>query len=158
MQHNISNKLKSKKKSKKSDDVMASIELDSSIDVESGTITIDDTPPEEMLSTSEVLRESEEGEGGSISHSVEDVVYVLDLKPFFKVIDAEKGSKGAFKLVSLTENLLARTIGRHGTYTCQDNEMFFFRLDSKDIDGWKKASEIVNELGNHFLRGGFKPE
>jgi len=80
------------------------------------------------------------------------------LNPIFKAIGTTAGEKPARSLVRFCETLLSRTIGHDGTYTCQDDQIFFFQLKKSDGDGLRMVSKIVNELGVQFLRGGFNAE
>jgi hypothetical protein len=130
---------------------------DDGIDLETGTIKVDDSPPEVVISTAEVLRESTESESDVVRGN-EGKVFVIDLGPFFEVMGTDPASKLARSLITFGENLLARIIGRSGTYTLHGDTAFLFRLTVDDVAGWKMASKIVNELGVQFLRDGFKPE
>lgn len=80
------------------------------------------------------------------------------MNPIFKAIGTTAGEKPARSLVRFCETLLSRTIGHDGTYTCQDDQIFFFQLKKSDGDGLRMVSKIVNELGVQFLRGGFNAE
>lgn len=140
-----------------SQDGMGGFVEDDSIDLDSGVIVIDDTPPDVTISASEVLRESTENESKEV-RGTSGKVFVIDLEPFFKVMNTDMTSKLAKNLINFGENLLARAIGRSGTYTLNGQTQFLFRLSVDDVEGWKMASRIVNELGVNFLRDGFKPE
>ncbi len=139
------------------DNGMGGFAEDDGIDLESGTIIIDDSAPDVTITTAEVLRESTESEDEAIRGN-EGKVFVIDLGPFFTVMGTDPTSKLAKNLIIFGENLLARVIGRTGTYTLHGDTQFLFRLSVDDVAGWKMASKIVNELGVQFLRDGFKPE
>ena len=55
-------------------------------------------------------------------------------------------------------NLLGRALASRGTFSCHDDELFFFRLNTSDEEGLREAAKIVNEIGAHFLRDAFEPE
>tara|TARA_Y100000294_G_scaffold56012_1_gene53009 strand:+ start:1345 stop:1761 length:417 start_codon:yes stop_codon:yes gene_type:complete len=103
-------------------------DFDDGVDLESGTITIDTSEPEETVSTSEILQETEADADSALIKGQAGKVFILDLKPIFKAIGASAGEKRAMSLVRFCETLLSRTIGHDGTYTCQDDELFFFQL------------------------------
>tara|TARA_B100000315_G_scaffold260877_1_gene326726 strand:+ start:8022 stop:8879 length:858 start_codon:yes stop_codon:yes gene_type:complete len=140
-----------------SQDGMGGFVDDDSIDLDSGVIQIDDAPPEITVSTAEILRESTESESSEVRGS-EGKVFVIDLGPFFKAMGTKPGGKLGKNLIMFAENLLARAIGRSGTYTLHGQTQFLFRLTVDEVEGWKMASKIVNELGVNFLRDGFNPE
>ena len=147
-----------KKRDRDADGLSGAIEISDDIDLDSGTITVDTSDPEETVSTSEILQEKDAGAGDALIKGQAGKVYILDLKPIFKAIGTTTGEKPARSLVRFCETLLSRTIGHDGTYTCQDDEIFFFQLKKSDGDGLRMASKIVNELGVQFLRGGFNAE
>ena len=147
-----------KKRNRDADGLSGAVELSDEIDLESGTITVDTSAPETTVSTSEILQEKDAGAGDALIKGQAGKVYILDLKPIFKAIGTTTGEKPARSLVRFCETLLSRTIGHDGTYTCQDDEIFFFQLKKSDGEGLRMASKIVNELGVQFLRGGFKAE
>lgn len=127
------------------------------VDLESGTIVIDDSAPETTITTTEILRAGTASEDAA-ARGDEGKVFVIDLGPFFTVMGSDSKSKIGKNLVIFGENLLARIIGRNGTYTLHGQTQFLFRLSVDDVKGWKMASKIVNELGVNFLRDSFKPE
>ena len=139
------------------EDGMSGVIENDGIDLESGTIIVDDSPPEITITTAEVLRESTESEDEAIRGN-DGKVFDIDLGPFFEIMGTDLNSKLAKNIITFVENLLARVIGRTGTYTLHGATQFLFRLSVDDVAGWKMASKIVNELGVQFLRDGFKPE
>ena len=140
-------------------DGMGSAHQDDNVDLDSGIIKVEEADPSKAIATSDVLRAGEEDEGDSLYQGQEKgVVYVLDLQPFYKAIGTTADEKLGRSLIQFSENLLARMLKGGGTYTCHENEKFLFRLDKSDAEGWLMASKIVNDLGTHFLRDGFKPE
>ena len=149
---------KTKKNKGASGGLPGTVEISDGIDLESGTITIDTSAPEKTVSTSEILQEIDAGADDTLIKGQAGKVYILDLKPIFKAIGTSTGEKPARSLVRFCETLLSRTIGHGGTYTCQDDEIFFFQLKKPDGDGLRMASKIVNELGVQFLRDGFNAE
>jgi len=140
-----------------SQDGMGGFVEDDSIDLDGGTIIIDESGPDVTLTTSEILRESTETESEEVRGS-EGKVFVIDLGPFFKAMGTDPNGKLGKKLIMFAENLLARAIGRSDTYTFHGQTQFLFRLAVDEVEGWKMASKIVNELGINFLRDGFNPE
>ena len=145
------------KKTVQSDDGMGGFAEDDSIDLDSGTIVIDESGPDVTVTTSEILRESSKEESQEVRGN-EGKVFVIDLGPFFNAMGTDPKGKLGKKLIMFAENLLARAIGRTGTYTFHGQTQFLFRLSVDDAEGWKMASKIVNELGTNFLRDGFNPE
>ena len=140
-------------------DGMSAAHRDKNVDLDGGVITVEEADPSEAISTADVLRAGEAGEGDSLYQGQEKgVVYVLDLQPFYKAIGATPNDKMGHTLVQFSENLLARLLKGGGTYTCHQNEKFLFRLHKSDAEGWLMASKVVNDLGTHFLRDGFRPE
>ena len=117
-----------------SQDGMGGFVEDDSIDLDSGVIVIDDTPPDVTISASEVLRESTENESKEV-RGTSGKVFVIDLEPFFKVMNTDMTSKLAKNLINFGENLLARAIGRSGTYTLNGQTQFLFRLSVDDVEG-----------------------
>jgi len=89
---------------------------DDTVDLDSGTIVIDDSGPDITVSTAEVLRESTESESEEVRGN-EGKVFVIDLGPFFKAMGTKPEGKLGKNLIMFAENLLARAIGRSGTYT-----------------------------------------
>lgn len=156
---NFLNKIKETLKVAPDADGMSAALQDGDVDLDSGVIKIEEADPNEAISTAEVLRAGEEGEGDELYKGQEKgLVYVLDLKPFFKAIGTSPNEKMGRNLIQFSENLLARMLKSGGTYTCHENEKFLFRLLKSDAEGWLLASKVVNDLGTHFLRDGFKPE
>jgi hypothetical protein len=137
---------------------IAEMDDDDGLDIESGIIHIDDSETEQLLSTTDVLRESTDTSEASLVRGHGGKVYVLDLRPFFTAIHATPDSKLGQNLISFSENVLARMIGRRGTYTLHKDETFFFRLKVTEEEGWAEATKIVNDIGSHFLRDSYKAE
>ena len=88
----------------------------------------------------------------------EGKVFVIDLGPFFKAMGTDPDGKLGKNLIMFAGNILARAIGWSGTYTLHGQTQFLFYLAVDEVEGWKMASKIVNELGINFLRDGFNPE
>ncbi len=131
---------------------------DDPIDLESGTIKIDDAPPEHRFSTSEILKQEEVYAENALIKGQAEQIYILDLKPIFTAMGTSPGEKSALSLVRFCETLLSRAIGSKGTYNNLQDEQFLFQLVKIEMDGLLMASRIVNELGVNFLRGGFNAE
>lgn len=128
------------------------------IDLESGTISIDMSAPEEQISTQDILSSTEATAETSLIAGNTGKIYILDLRPVFKAMGATAGDKRASSLVRFCETLLSRALGSLGTYNNHDDEQFLFQLKKSDGDGLTMASRIVNELGVNFLRDGFNAE
>jgi hypothetical protein len=147
---------KSKKK-RVSDDPFASIQLDESIDLEAGTIYIDDTIDEtKVVQTTEVFQQAAAndprakkiaGGGGK--------VFLLDLNPFFKSMGTKKGERAAQTFTRFCENWLSRQVAGGGAFELVRNEIFFFRLNLPNTEAGPKAVEIVNSIGQQYLRDAF---
>jgi hypothetical protein len=131
---------------------------DDSIDLETGTIKVDDAPPEHQISTSEILQEVEVTADKALIKGQAGQIYILDLNPIFNAMGTKPGEKSAQSLVRFCETLLARAIGSKGTYNNDHDEKFLFQLVKIEMDGLLMASRIVNELGVNFLRGGFNAQ
>lgn len=131
---------------------------DDSIDLETGTIKVDDAPPEHQISTNEILQEVEVTADKALIKGQAGQIYILDLIPIFNAMGTKAGEKSAQSLVRFCETLLARAIGSKGTHNNDNNEKFLFQLVKIEMDGLLLASRIVNELGVNFLRGGFNAE
>ncbi len=131
---------------------------DDSVDLETGTIKVDDAPPEHQISTSEILQEVEVTADKALIKGQAGQIYILDLMPIFNAMGTKAGEKSAQSLVRFCETLLARATGSKGTYNNDNNEKFLFQLVKIEMDGLLMASRIVNELGVNFLRGGFNAE
>lgn len=131
------------------------------VDLESGTINIDVKGVEyDTVSTGEVFREDEDDEGAEARRVMADdpSVYIIDLRPFFNAINAEKGGRMAKSLVDTAENMLERRLKGEGVFTNQDDEMLLFRFKNHREDGLRVAVGFVNEIGTHFLRDAYKSE
>jgi hypothetical protein len=149
---------KSKKK-RVSNDPLAAIEVDESIDLESGTIYIDESiDPDRVVKTTEVFEQvaaddtrTRLGGGGA-------KVFILDLRPFFKVLGTKKGESSALKFARFAENWLARSLGAGGIYEFIEGEIFFFRLNMPNHEAPAEAVKIINDIGSQYLRDAFKSE
>ena len=144
------------------------LELDASIDLDSGTIYIDDTiDPTKVVTTSEVFDQVEKTKnepkaaepkkqptiaGGGAK------IFILDLRPFFKAVGAKKGERAADSFVRFAENWLTRCIGPDGIYELVGGDTFFFRLNMPNRQAAQQAVRIVNEIGTQYLRDAYKPE
>jgi hypothetical protein len=131
---------------------------DDSIDLETGTIKVDDAPPEHQISTNEILQEVEVTAEKALIKGQAGQIYILDLIPIFNAMGTKAGEKSAQSLVRFCETLLARATGSKGTYNNDNNEKFLFQLVRIEMGGLLMASRIVHELGVNFLHGGFNAE
>lgn len=147
-----------KKRRPASDDPFASIELDDSIDLESGTIYIDDTIEEDkVVATTDVLKANTEVDPRSKLSVTGGKVFLIDLNPFFKSIGTKKGERAAQNFIRFCENWLSRQVGGTGAFEIVRNEIIFFRLGLPNREAAAKAMEIVNSIGQQYLRDAFKP-
>lgn len=157
-------KSKTKPKPKpKSNDPLGGFEVDESIDLESGTIYIDDRIDEDrIVATSQVfedaaltderIAESKLAAGGG------GKVFAFDLRPFFRAIGTKAGERSADTFTRFCENWLARAVGKNGAYEFDGAEFFFFKLDLPNAEAVNEAIEIVNEIGLQYLRDAFNPD
>lgn len=154
---------KSKAKPKpKSHDPLGGFEADDSIDLESGTIYIDDRIDEDrIVATSEVFEDAAltderiaatkiAGGGGK--------VFAFDMRPFFRAIGTKAGERSADTFTRFCENWLSRAVGKGGAYEFDGLEFFFFKLDLPNDEAVNEAIEIINEIGLQYLRGAFNPD
>ena len=106
------------------------------------------------VSAEDVLREERGMEGQSL---FQGRVFVLDLEPFFDAIGSTS-SRTAQNLIFMCENILSQRLGHGGAHSLYDDQIFIFRFeDEDDPEGWKKAKEIINEIGVNFFGESFKP-
>jgi len=154
---------KSKAKPKpKAHDPLGGFEVDDSIDLESGTIYIDDHIDEDrIVATSEVFEDAAltderiaatkiAGGGGK--------VFAFDMRPFFRAIGTKAGERSADTFTRFCENWLSRAVGKGGAYEFDGLEFFFFKLDLPNDEAVNEAIEIINEIGLQYLRGAFNPD
>lgn len=154
---------KSKVKPKpKAHDPLGGFEVDDSIDLESGTIYIDDHIDEDrIVATSEVFEDAAltderiaatkiAGGGGK--------VFAFDMRPFFRAIGTKAGERSADTFTRFCENWLSRAVGKGGAYEFDGLEFFFFKLDLPNDEAVNEAIEIINEIGLQYLRGAFNPD
>ena len=126
---------------------------DSDMDLEAGIIRVDDSAPTQLVSTSDVLDEEKGWNSGPGGH-----IFVVDLNPFFKAMQATSESRIAKSLITFSETLIGRTLEGRGTFRLVGKDKFFLRLNVPDAEGWSEASKIVNDIGVNFLRDTFNPE
>jgi len=132
---------------------------DDGVDLESGTIVIDDsTGPKEIVSTGAILREGFDHETDIFFKGFTGTVFVLDLNPFFDSIGTTSASRIGESLVAFAVNILDRELEGIGAYKNFKNEQFFFRLNKDDAEGWVMAAKAVNAIGEHFLRDAYEPD
>jgi len=149
---------KSKKK-RVSNDPLAAIELDDSIDLESGTIYIDDSIDlDRTVKTTEVFDQVAADDTRTRLAGGGAKVFILDLRPFFKALGTKKGESSALKFARFAENWLARSLGTGGMYEFIEGEIFFFRLNMPNHEAPAEAVKIVNDIGSQYLRDSFKSE
>lgn len=130
---------------------------DADMDLEAGIIRIDDSAPTEVVSTTDVLDEEKEWNAGALT-GTGGHIFVVDLKPFFKAMQATAESRIAKSLITFSETLISRTLLDRGTFRLVGNDKLFLRLNVPDAEGWSEASTIVNDIGVNFLRDAFNPE
>jgi len=123
------------------------------VDMDAGIVLVDDSPPEQTIATSEILRT-----GDRLSGAQPGKVFILDLGPIFKLLGVKPKDRPGHNLGRFCDNLLARSVARLGTYEAQGADIFLFRLNMDDDRASPPAIAIVNEAGNYFLRDGFQAE
>ncbi|NQV56590.1 MAG: hypothetical protein HQ503_12085 [Rhodospirillales bacterium] len=129
------------------------------VDLDSGTITIDDSGPDITVTTGEVFRQAGDGDAPPAGTKAGGgKVFIIDLKPILNAMGVKAGSKSALGLFRFCETILARTVVGKGTYNNQGNDLFFFQMNMENEDALRAGIGVVNELGGQFLRDGFKPE
>jgi hypothetical protein len=154
---------KSKAKPKpKAHDPLGGFEVDESIDLENGTIYIDDRIDEDrIVATSQVFEDAAltderiaetkiAGGGGK--------VFAFDMRPFFRAIGTKAGERSADTFTRFCENWLARAVGKGGAYEFDGLEFFFFKLDLPNDEAVNEAIEIINEIGLQYLRDAFNAD
>jgi hypothetical protein len=146
----------------KSHDPLGGFEVDDSIDLESGTIYIDDRIDEDrIVATSQVFEDAAltderiaqtkiAGGGGK--------VFAFDMRPFFRAIGTKAGERSADTFTRFCENWLSRAVGKAGAYEFDGLEFFFFKLDLPNDEAVNEAIEIINEIGLQYLRGAFNAD
>jgi hypothetical protein len=128
------------------------------VDLDSGTIIIEETDPSEIVSTGAVLREGFDHETDIFFKGYTGTVFVLDLNPFFEAIGTTSTSRIGESLVTFTDNILTRELEGVGSFKNYSNEQFFFRLNKDDAEGWVMAAKAVNAVGEHFLRDSYEAD
>ena len=126
------------------------------VDLDSGTIVIDDTGgPQEIVKTDQVLRAGFDHETDIFFKGFTGTVFVLDLNPFLASIGTTSISRIGESLIAFAENILTRELHGVGSFKNYSNEQFFFRLNKDDAEGWVMAAKAVNAIGEHFLRDSY---
>ncbi len=155
---------KSKAKPKpKAHDPLGGFEVDDSIDLENGTIYIDDRIDEDrMVATSEVFEDAaltdERIAATKIAAGGGGKVFAFDMRPFFRAIGTKAGERSADTFTRFCENWLSRAVGKGGAYEFDGLEFFFFKLDLPNDEAVNEAIEIINEIGLQYLRGAFNAD
>jgi hypothetical protein len=141
---------------------LGGLDVDDSIDLENGTIYIDDRIDEDrIVAASQVFEDAAltderiaqtkiAGGGGK--------VFAFDLRPFFRAIGTKAGERSADTFTRFCENWLSRAVGKTGAYEFDGLEFFFFKLDLPNDEAVNEAIEIINEIGLQYLRGAFNPD
>ena len=124
------------------------------VDLDGGVIVVDDSPPDQKIATSEILRTGDD----QATASLPGKVFNLDLGPIFKLLGVKPKDRPGHNLSRFCDNFLARSVARLGTYEAQGADIFLFRLNMDDDRALRAAIAIVNEAGNYFLRDGFEAE
>jgi hypothetical protein len=128
------------------------------VDVDAGIVVVDDTPPEQTINTSEILRTGDDLGGVTASGALPGKVFILDIGPIFKLLEVKPKDRPGHNLGRFCDNLLARSVARLGTYEAHGADLFLFRLNMADDRALRAAIAIVNEAGKFFLRDGFQAE
>jgi hypothetical protein len=150
---------KTTKRKPGSADALGGFEVDESIDLDSGTIYIDDTiDPERVVATSHVYAEADISEERTSIAGGGAKIFAFDLRPFFRAIRAKPGERSADTFTRFCENQLSRSVGPAGAYEFDGLEFFFFRLDLPNAEAMNEAIKIINEIGTQYLRDAFNPD
>lgn len=150
---------KTTKRKPGSADALGGFEIDESIDLDSGTIYIDDSiDPERVVATSSVFAETEAMDERTTIAGGGAKIFAFDLRPFFKAIGTKAGQRPADTFTRFCENWLSRSVGPAGAYEFDGLEFFFFRLDLPNAEAVNEAIKIVNEIGMQYLRDAFNPD
>jgi hypothetical protein len=128
------------------------------VDLDSGTIIIEESGPQEIVSTGAVLREGFDHETDIFFKGFTGTVFVLDLNPFFAAIGTTSNSRIGESLIAFAETNLSRELQGIGSFKNYSNEQFFFRLNKDDAEGWVMAAKAVNAIGEHFLRDSYEAD
>lgn len=158
MKSNLLKKIKKSVIGGLQDDGMGGPIDDDGVDLESGTIVVDDSGPQGIVSTGEVLREGHDHETDIFFKGFTGTVFVLDLNPFFDSIGTTSTSRIGESLIAFAQTILERELKGIGSFKNYSNEQFFFRLNKDDAEGWVMAAKAVNAIGEHFLRDAYKPD
>jgi hypothetical protein len=102
------------------------------VDVDAGIIVVDDSPPEQTINTSEILRTGDDLGGDTASGARPGKVFILDIGPIFKLLGVKPKDRPGHNLNRFCDNLLARSVARLGTYEAQGADCFLFRLNMND--------------------------
>ena len=150
---------KTTKRKPGSADALGGFEVDESIDLDSGTIYIDDTiDPERVVATSHVYAEADISEERTSIAGGGAKIFAFDLRPFFRAIGAKPGERSADTFTRFCENQLSRSVGPAGAYEFDGLEFFFFRLDLPNAEAVPEALRIINDIGLQYLRDAFNPD
>jgi|GEM_PF-305857 two-component system chemotaxis response regulator CheY len=126
------------------------------VDLDSGTILVDDDGPNKKVSLSDVLRKGDGHENHALAKGDSEMVYVFDPFPILEAINIMPGTESASKMIKFCENHFDRNIGMKGKAKFNDDEnLFFMRFSLNDEDGWIEAQKNVNAVGEHLLRDAF---
>ena len=80
-----------------------------------------------------------------------DLVYIMDLIPFYAAIGG-RDSMMAARLPEACENVYAHHIAEGGGHGHVEGDFFFMRfIDASDKVGFRKAVEIINDIGSLMM-------
>lgn len=85
-------------------------------------------------------------------------VFRLDLKPLIKIINPDTGCLRNDDFHQYSRKILARDLAMVGSFKNLGGDKFLLCIDRDDADGWIIATRIVNNIGEHFLGGLYKPD
>lgn len=131
---------------------------DDGVDLDNNKIVLDLSKPKEKVATRQVLKTGTKYEEKNTFKNDAGKVYVLDLRPFFKVMKTKPGSRMAQSFIDYCDNRFAQLIGSEGAYTCRKDRQFLFQLSTTGEAGWLEAVDIINDIGVHYLRDAYDPE
>ncbi|MAF48634.1 MAG: hypothetical protein CMM10_10235 [Rhodospirillaceae bacterium] len=126
------------------DDGMGGSIQDDGVDLESGTIIIDDGPEFDSVTTGEVLRQGHDHETDAFFKGFTGTVFVLDISPLFAAIGTDKNSRIGQSLMDFAENLLSRMLRGIGIFKTRNSEQFFSGLTRmmRKAGSWRRKSSM----------------
>jgi len=128
------------------------------VNLDDGTIYIEDDGEQRIVSAEEVVRIGDGHELNALSQGDSECVYVFDPALFFESLGHDPESESAHKMLVFCENYFDRHIPKTGGFQHDDEEdVFFFRFSMREKEGWQEVYKLVNAVGDQLLRDSFRP-